>query len=150
MKSWSKHMIGLLFAACCLQLSGCTSPPMEQIVIKGSTTMAPMLERLAADYQKPEHKQIIIEPIGSLAGIQALMLNECDMPAASVPKLRAALIREAEEHGVSLKAFPVCRGRMFPIAQTANPVFLGLSITVPQTYFFRTDIYLEAIRLDRR
>lgn len=127
MKSWSKHMIGLLFAACCLQLSGCTSPPMEQIVIKGSTTMAPMLERLAADYQKPEHKQIIIEPIGSLAGIQALMLNECDMAAASVPA-SAALIREAEEHGVSLKAFPVCRDRMFPIVNTANPV-LGLSIT---------------------
>jgi phosphate transport system substrate-binding protein len=120
-------MIGLLVAACCMPISGCTSPPMERMTIKGSTTMAPMLERLAASYQKPGHEQIAIEPIGSLAGIQALIQNECDMAAASAPA-SAQQIREAEENGVSLKAFPVCKDRLFPIVNTANPV-LRLSIT---------------------
>lgn len=127
MKSWSKHMIGLLFAACCLQLSGCSSSPMEQMVIKGSTTMAPMLERLAADYQKPGHEQILIEPIGSLAGITALIQNTCDLAASSVPA-SPELVQEAEKNGVTLKAFPVCRDRIVPIVNTANPVH-QLSVT---------------------
>lgn len=121
------YMIVLLVAACCMPISGCSSPPMERMIIKGSTTMAPMLERLAASYQEPGHELIIIEPIGSLAGIQALIQNECDMAASSVPA-SAEQIREARENGVSLKAFPVCRDRLYPIVNSANPV-LRLSIT---------------------
>ncbi|MCF8074882.1 MAG: PstS family phosphate ABC transporter substrate-binding protein [Desulfotignum sp.] len=121
MKPWFIHLIGLLFAVCCTQLYGCTSPPMEQIVIKGSTTMAPMLERLAAAYQKPGHDQIIIEPTGSLAGIAALIQNDCDMAASSV-SAPTKLVQEAEKKGISLKAFPVCRDRIVPIVNTANPL----------------------------
>jgi phosphate transport system substrate-binding protein len=121
------YMIGLVFAAFCIQLFGCSSPPMERMVIKGSTTMAPMLERLAADYQKPGHEQILIESIGSMAGITALIQNTCDMAASSVPA-SAELIREAEKNGVTLKAFPVCRDRIVPIVNAANPLH-QLSVT---------------------
>jgi phosphate transport system substrate-binding protein len=94
---------------------------MERIVIKGSTTMAPMLERLAADFQNPGHEQILIEPIGSMAGITELIQNTCDMAASSVPA-STELIREAEKNHVTLKAFPLCRDRIVPIVNTANPV----------------------------
>jgi|GEM_PF-6364722 len=127
MKPGFTYMIGLLVAACCMPFSGCTSPPMERMVIKGSTTMAPMLERLAAEYQKPDQKQIIIEATGSLAGIEALIQNECDMAASSVPA-STELVQKAEKNGGSLKAFPVCRDRIVPIVNTANPVD-QLSIT---------------------
>jgi phosphate transport system substrate-binding protein len=100
---------------------------MEQMVIKGSTTMAPMLERLAAEYQKPDRKQIIIKATGSLAGIAALIQNDCDMAASSVPA-STELIQEAEKNGVTLKSFPVCRDRIVPIVNTANPVH-QLSVT---------------------
>jgi phosphate transport system substrate-binding protein len=121
MKPFFNHMMGLLFLACCSHIFGCASPPMEQIVIKGSTTMAPVLERLAADYQRPGQQHIIIEPTGSVAGIRALIRKDCDMAASSV-LAPAELLREAEESGVFLNAFPVCRDRLVPIVNTANPV----------------------------
>ncbi len=127
MKSGFTNMIVLLVAACCIQLFGCTSPPMEQMVIKGSTTMAPMLERLAAEYQTPDQKQIFIEATGSLTGIAALIQNECDMAASSV-SAPTTLVQEAEKKGITLKAFPVCRDRIVPIVNTANPLH-QLSIT---------------------
>jgi phosphate transport system substrate-binding protein len=121
-------MIGLLIAVvCCMPLFGCPSPPMERMVIKGSTTMAPMLERLAAEYLKPDQNQIIIEATGSLDGIETLIQNECDMAASSVPA-SSELVQKAEKNGVSLKAFPVCRDRIVPIVNTANPVH-QLSVT---------------------
>jgi phosphate transport system substrate-binding protein len=46
--------------------------------------MAPMLERLAAEYQTPDQKQIFIEATGSLTGIAALIQNECDMADANI------------------------------------------------------------------
>lgn len=127
MKTCLNRLIGLLLIACCSHIFGCTSPPMEPIVIVGSTTMAPLLERLAADYQGPGQENIIIESAGSLAGIRALIRNECDMAASSVP-VSSELLREAEKNDVHLKAFPVCRDRIIPIVNTANPVH-QLSIT---------------------
>jgi phosphate transport system substrate-binding protein len=127
MKTCFKHMIGLLFLVCWSHILGCTSSPIEQIVIKGSTTMAPVLERLAADYQRPGQQHIIIEPTGSVAGIRSLIRKDCDMAASSV-LAPTELLREAEESGVSLNAFPVCRDRLVPIVNTANPVH-RLSIT---------------------
>ncbi len=115
------YLIGLLVAACYMPLFGCTSPPMERMVIKGSTTMAPMLERLASEYLSPGQKQIIIESTGSLAGIAALIQNDCDMAASSVPT-STELVQEAENIGISLKAFPVCRDKIVPIVNTASPV----------------------------
>ncbi len=71
MKPGFTYMIGLLIAVvCCMPLFGCPSPPMERMVIKGSTTMAPMLERLAAEYLKPDQNQIIIEATGSWTGLK--------------------------------------------------------------------------------
>jgi phosphate transport system substrate-binding protein len=94
---------------------------MEQVTIKGSTTMTPLLERLAADYQHRGQEKMIIDPVGSLDGIRALIRKTCDIAASSVP-VPAELIREAEKENVHLKAFPVCRDRIFPIVNTANPV----------------------------
>jgi phosphate transport system substrate-binding protein len=103
------------------------------MVIKGSTTMTPVLERLAAEYQGADKNHIIIEPTGSLAGIAALIQNECDMAASSV-LASPELIQEAEKNGVTLKAFPVCRDRIVPIVNTANPVH-QLSITALRDIF---------------
>ena len=144
MKPGFRYIVGLLVAvACCMPFFGCTSQPMERMVIKGSTTMAPMLERLAAEYQKPDQKQIIIEATGSLAGITALIQNECDMAASSVPA-STELVQEAEKNGVSLKAFPVCRDRIVPIVSTANPVH-QLSVTELRDIFSgRTSFWKSA------
>ncbi|MEE4363051.1 MAG: substrate-binding domain-containing protein [Desulfotignum sp.] len=121
MKICRNNLIGLLLLACCSHFFGCTPPPMERIVIVGSTTMAPLLERLAADYQRPGQEHIMIESPGSLAGIRALIQNACDMAASSVP-VSSELIGEAKKNNVHLKAFPVCRDRIVPIVNTANPV----------------------------
>lgn len=133
MKTCLNHLTALLLLVCCSQFFGCTSPPMERIVIVGSTTMAPLLERLAADYQGPGQEKIMIESPGSLAGIRALIRNECDMAASSVP-VSPEMIREAEKTGAHLKAFPVCRDRIIPIVSTANPVH-QLSVTALKNIF---------------
>jgi phosphate transport system substrate-binding protein len=121
MKTCFNAIVGLIFLAFCCHMFGCTSSPNQQIVIVGSTTMAPLLERLAADYQGPGREKIMIESTGSLAGIRALIRNECDMAASSVP-VPSELLREAENKAMQLKAFPVCRDRIIPIVNTANPV----------------------------
>jgi phosphate transport system substrate-binding protein len=133
MRTCFNHLVGLLLLILCSQFFGCTPPPMERIVIVGSTTMAPLLERLAADFQGPGHEKIMIESTGSLAGIQALIRNECDMAASSVP-VPSELLLEAENKAVQLKAFPVCRDRIFPIVNSANPVH-QLSISALKNIF---------------
>jgi phosphate transport system substrate-binding protein len=133
MKTCLNRLTGLLLLACCSHIFGCTNPPMERIFIVGSTTMAPLLERLAAEYQGSGQQHIVIESAGSLAGIRALIRNECDMAASSVP-VSSELLREAEKNNLQLKAFPVCRDRIVPIVNTANPVN-DLPVTVLKNIF---------------
>lgn len=147
MKPRFTYMIVLLIAACSMPFSGCGSPPMEQVVIKGSTTMAPMLDRLAAEYQGADQNHFIIEPFGSLAGIAALIQNECDMAASSVPA-PTKLVQEAKKNGVTLKAFPVCRDRIVPIVNTANPVRQLSTIELRDIFSGRTSSWKSAGWID--
>ncbi len=57
MKTCLTHLTALLLLVCCSLFFGCTAPPMERIVIVGSTTMAPLLERLALKQQKGDEQR---------------------------------------------------------------------------------------------
>jgi len=121
MKNRFRSSLIILIIVGCWTFSACTSQKTDEIVIKGSTTIAPLLERLAAAYQGHSRKRIIIESVGSMNGIRSLLQKECMIASSSAP-VSEDIIRNAEKNNVHLKAFALCVDRVTPVVNTANPV----------------------------
>ncbi len=114
-------IVFLFFAGCFCLIVGCGQTGSEQITIKGSTTMAPLMEVLSKSYTKDKDIIINVKAVGSLEGIRALIKKECMIACSSVP-VPAALMDEADQNNVQLKEFSLCRDSIIPIVNVSNPV----------------------------
>ena len=121
MRNYFRTSLILLVSLGCWMFSACTSQPGDEIIIKGSTTMAPLLERLAADYRGHSRNLIAIESIGSMNGIKSLLRKESVIASSSAP-VSMDIIQNAEKNNVHLKSFALCLDRIIPVVNTANPV----------------------------
>lgn len=116
-----KNCLTTALAGALFFVLSCAVPPERDIRIMGSTTMAPLLERLAEAWGPNHTSRIHIEAVGSVAGISALIARQCDL-ASSSSVIASAVLTDAEKLGIHLKAFPVCRDRIIPVVHTANPI----------------------------
>lgn len=121
MKNCFRSSLIILIIVGCWMFCACTSQKTDAIVIKGSTTMAPILERLVLAYEGHSGNRIIIESVGSMNGIKALIQKECMIASSSAP-VSEDIKRNAEKNNVSLKAFTLCIDRIIPVVNVANPV----------------------------
>lgn len=110
----------LIFLGCGM-FCACTPQQTDDIVIKGSTTMAPLLNRLVLAYQGHSRNRITVESVGSMNGIKALIRKECMIASSSTP-VSEAIKQNAEKNNVSLKAFTLCIDRIIPVVNASNPV----------------------------
>lgn len=113
--------LSLLIIIFCGMFSACTSQQGDKIVIKGSTTMAPLLERLAADYRGHSQDLIVIESVGSMNGINSLLQKECEIASSSAP-ISAEIIQRGKKNDVHFQSFTLCIDRIIPVVNTSNPV----------------------------
>lgn len=122
MKNFIKFCLFFLTIVCFfLLIQGCSSEENELITIKGSTTMAPVLEKLVINYTQNNNVQITIEPVGSLDGIKSLIEKKCLIASTSMP-VSKKLVDYAKSNNVKLKTFPLCRDEIITIVNTSNPL----------------------------
>lgn len=119
--SFKNILVVLLLVIVFCSMGSCTSTQTEPIIIKGSTTMAPLLEKLILSYGKNKEIKITVEPVGSLAGVKALIQGKCLIACSSAP-ISAKLIEEADKNNISLKEFSLCRDQIIAIVNTTNPI----------------------------
>ena len=94
----------------------------EQIVIKGSTTLQPIVEKIAESYERDHPgSRIALSAMGSDTGIDALLSGGANI-AASSRCLRTAEIKQAAEQGFSLVPHLVAYDAIIPIVHHSNPL----------------------------
>ena len=100
---------------------GCRGASEKTIVIRGSTTLEPLLKRAAAAYEKRAGVAISVTGSGSREGIRALLQGECDISDSSAGIETMILPRPAKESG-GLKAFVIAYDLIVPVVNPDNAV----------------------------
>ena len=122
-RAWYK--IGLLYSGWVLVLLGsfisCSDRMPKDIVISGSTTIHPIMERVSRAYEKKNDEHMVLRSNGSHNGIQDLIESRCHI-ATSSSKITGANLSNARSKGVSLKEFIFAYDVVVPIVHPGNPV----------------------------
>jgi phosphate transport system substrate-binding protein len=94
----------------------------EELVIKGSTTVYPIIERIARHYQRSNAEiKISVSAQGSNTGIKALLEQTADI-ASSSRYLKTSEIEQAAAQGISLVPFQIAYDCILPIVHHSNPL----------------------------
>jgi phosphate transport system substrate-binding protein len=110
-----------------LTWSSCSRDAGSKIVIKGSTTVLPIVQKVAEAYtHKNPGISISIEGSGSGNGIRALTNGSCEI-ANSSRHMRPEEIAKAKENGVAVKEIEIGIDMICPVVHPDNPV-RGLSM----------------------
>ncbi|MBN2080242.1 MAG: PstS family phosphate ABC transporter substrate-binding protein [Spirochaetes bacterium] len=100
---------------------GCRGASEKTIVIRGSTTLEPLLRKAAEAYEKRSKVTISVTGSGSREGIRALIQGECDISDSSTGIETMELARQARAQ-VGLKAFVIAYDLIVPIVNPKNEV----------------------------
>ncbi len=94
----------------------------EQIVVNGSTTVLPVMQKAAETYMAANPNiQIAISGGGSGNGIKALIDGLCDIAMAS-RDIKANEVKLANKNGVDPQRIPVAIDALIPVVNPANPI----------------------------
>lgn len=115
--------LGIVFAMSIVMAgSSCSRDTGSKIVIKGSTTVLPIVQKAAEAYKRHNPGiSISIEGSGSGNGIKALIDGSCEI-ANSSRQMKPEEISKAKERGVTAKEIEVGIDMLCPIVHPSNPV----------------------------
>ena len=91
------------------------------IRIHGSTTLEPLLQKAAAEFQENYKTEISVKAVGSKDGIDALISGACDIAMSSM-EIRPEQIAQAAEKGMTIKPFLLGYDIIIPIVHPSNPI----------------------------
>ena len=112
----------LLFAASVLiPGTGCSKNKGDKVVIKGSTTILPITQKVAEEYRKINGVSITVEGSGSGNGIKALLDGSCDI-ANSSRSMKDEELNSAKEKNIKVKEILCAYDMIVPIVHPSNPV----------------------------
>ncbi len=100
---------------------GCRGASEKTIVVRGSTTLEPLLKSAAEAYEKRARVTISVTGSGSREGIRALIQGECDISDSSAGIETMEVARPAAAQG-GLKAFVIAYDLIVPIVNPENIV----------------------------
>lgn len=109
----------LLIAA--FTISGCSKDTGRKIVIKGSTTVLPITQKVAEEYRKLDKVSVTIEGSGSGNGIKALIDGNCDI-ANSSREMKENEIQNAKTNGKSVKEITIAYDMIVPVVHPSNSI----------------------------
>jgi phosphate transport system substrate-binding protein len=107
-------------------LVGCGSD-VKDVTMKGSTTMGPLMKKIAESYKKSSGGTIQVGVIGSLKGLSLLLAGKNDIADSSV-KIPAEQLLETQKKGIAIKEILIGYDIIIPIIHRSNSVgnlFLG-------------------------
>jgi len=102
-------------------MSGCSRGADDKIVIKGSTTVLPITQKVAEEYRKINRVAISIEGSGSGNGIKALIEGSCNI-ANSSREMKAEELTAAKDKGIEVKEITIAYDMIVPVVNPANSV----------------------------
>jgi len=122
LRSALRHVLRIVVSLIALLgLGGCPESEGGKVIVKGSTTMLPIMQQAAEIFLKTSKIDLIISAGGSGAGISALIEGACDI-AASSRELKPEEEKQATDKGMLLKSLPVAYDMVVPIVNTQNPL----------------------------
>ena len=99
----------------------CQKESKERIVIKGSSTVLPITQKVSEAYRAKYKTSITIEGSGSGNGIKSLLDSTCDI-ANSSREMRGTELQSASEKGLKIREIVVAYDMIVPIVNPANPI----------------------------
>lgn len=93
----------------------------ETIRIHGSTTIEPLMQKAADEYQKNHNTEISVKAVGSKNGIDALISGACDIAMSSM-EILPEQIAQAGDGGMTIKPFLLGYDIIIPIVHPSNPI----------------------------
>jgi phosphate transport system substrate-binding protein len=110
-----------LFALFGLVFTFCSRDKGSKIVIKGSTTVLPITQKVMEDYRRINKISISLEGSGSGNGIKALIDGSADI-ANSSREIKDKEIEQAKAKGVNIEEIPIAYDMIIPIVHPSNKV----------------------------
>jgi len=104
-----------------LGLVSCQKESKERIIIKGSTTVLPITQKVSEAYRAKNKISITIEGSGSGNGIKSLIDSTCDI-ANSSRELKDSEIKSASDKGLKIREITVAYDMIIPITHPNNPI----------------------------
>lgn len=114
-------------------VSGCSRKNNVIIHINGSSTIKPVMEKIAADFSKGKNVEVIISDRGSKKGLAALIQGKCEIAASSV-KISEKARKKAVQKGLTLKEYIIGHDIIVPIVHPSNPVTDVTAETLKKIY----------------
>ncbi|HNR89393.1 MAG TPA: PstS family phosphate ABC transporter substrate-binding protein [Spirochaetota bacterium] len=111
----------LIIAGTAFAAIGCSRDTGNKIVIKGSTTVLPITQKVAEAFRKTNKVAISVEGSGSGNGIKAVIDGTCDIGNSS-REMKGNEIEEAKKKGVTPKEIVAAYDMIVPIVHPKNPV----------------------------
>ncbi len=119
----TNHLTGLALLLLAGALTGCSGGKPEKLVILGSNTIGEELApRLVAEFKK-DHPALAVELEfkGTTYGMGALIVNRCDIAAAS-REVSTNEVQLARDRGVEFKDYTIGSYDVAVIVNAANPI----------------------------
>jgi phosphate transport system substrate-binding protein len=126
---YSRHLkIAVLTAMAGLLMISCSRDKGNKVIIKGSTTLLPIVQKSTEEYRRNVAVSISVEGSGSGNGIKALLDNTTDI-AMSSREMKDKEIESAKAKGMNVEEITVAYDMIVPIVHPSNRVS---SVTMDQ------------------
>lgn len=115
-----KTIFSLMLGIIILTVLSCKEKS-SQIVIKGSSSVLPIIMKVAEEYTKYNDISISVTGTGSSNGIKAIIDGNCDIANAS-RAMTPAELELAINNGVDIQETVICYDMVVPVVHPSNPV----------------------------
>jgi phosphate transport system substrate-binding protein len=111
----------LLAGIALLFLYGCGDAGPKKIVIKGSTTVLPIMQNIANAYRETSKTTVYIEGSGSGLGIKSLIEGKCDIADSSRP-IKQEEISASQTGGLEITEILIAYDMVVPVVHPSNRI----------------------------
>jgi len=120
-KIFNRSSLMLSAIASIVTISGFASAAQAQIKADGSSTVFPLTERAASDFQKSSGKKVTVGVSGTGGGFKKFCKGETDIANASRPILEKEL-KACRDAGIKFIEIPIAMDALTIVVNTSNPV----------------------------
>ena len=126
-RSTEKSVLALLhatavFLTCVLAYNNASGAEVARLLVKGSTTILPIAQRIAEDYENQcGNIEVTVEGGGSAEGIAALIMGKADV-ATSSAFITGEELRLAQQQNIYPVPFRIANDCILPVVHNSNPL----------------------------
>jgi len=119
----SKYSKAVAIAVCAaaLSMSACSRDASTKIVVKGSTTVLPIIQKAAEEFHATKKISVSVSGTGSGDGIKSIIEGNCDI-AMSSREMKPAELEKARAKGVKVAEIAIAYDMIVLVVNPKNPV----------------------------